>query len=61
MGGTHTFAIGVVDNELGEEFACIREWAAARGINYNTGRNILSGCNSSRIIDQISVLKLKSA
>jgi hypothetical protein len=49
--GNHHFAVGVIDNALGQEFATIKEWCAARGINYSTGKNIASGCNKSKVID----------
>lgn len=54
----HYFAVGVIDNALGQEFATIKEWCAARGINYSTGRNIISGCNKSKVID-LSEIVLK--
>ncbi|MCF8449090.1 MAG: NUMOD4 motif-containing HNH endonuclease [Taibaiella sp.] len=56
-GGTHPFAVGVIDNELGMQFDTVKEWAAARGVNYNTGRNILSGCNTSKVIDLTKIYK----
>jgi len=49
--GNHKFAVGVIDNTLGQKFATIKEWCLARGIKYSTGRNIISGCNKSRVID----------
>lgn len=59
--GNHRFAVGVIDNELGLQFDTVKDWAAARGINYSTGRNILSGYNTSKIIDLSKISKqLKS-
>jgi hypothetical protein len=55
--GNHSFAVGVIDNELGLQFDTVKEWAAARGINYSTGRNILSGCNTSKTIDLTKIYK----
>jgi hypothetical protein len=49
--GTHYFAVSVVDNKLGKSFTNIKDWCHARGINYSTGRNILSGNNKSKTID----------
>jgi len=56
-GGNHHFAVGVIDNYLGQEFETIKEWCAARGINYSTGRNIISGCNQSKTIDLSAIVK----
>lgn len=58
-GSNHTFAVSVRDNELGEEYATIKDWCIARGINYHTGRNILSGCNNSKTVDKTKIIKLK--
>lgn len=49
IGGNHGFAAGVIDNTLGRSFETVKEWCAARGINYSTGRNILNGQKSKRI------------
>lgn len=43
MGGKHSFAVGVIDNQLGREFGTLKEWCDARSINYSTGRNLLNG------------------
>jgi hypothetical protein len=59
QGGGHTFAVGVIDNTLGREFGSIKEWCAARGINYSTGRNLLNGSNRSRTIDLSGVVVTK--
>lgn len=56
-GGNHTFAVGVVDNSIGQEFSTIKEWCAARGINYSTGRNLLAGHNTSKTIDLSAIIK----
>ncbi len=59
MGGNHTFAVCVIDNELGLKFDTIKEWVIARGLNYSTGRNILSGCNNSKTINLSQIVKLE--
>lgn len=56
-GGNHTFAVGVIDNTLEREFATIKEWCEARGINYSTGRNLLSGHNKSKTIDLSAIVR----
>jgi hypothetical protein len=56
-GGNHTFAVGVIDNSLGQEFSTIKEWCEARGISYSTGRNLLSGYNGSKTIDLSAIVK----
>ena len=56
--GKHNFAVGVIDNQIGKEFSNIKDWCAARGINYSTGRNILSGCNNSKNIDRTLIIRL---
>ncbi len=56
-GCDHTFAVGVIDNTIGKEFATIKEWCTARGISYSTGRNLLSGHNTSKIIDLSAIVK----
>ncbi|PQJ08962.1 hypothetical protein CJD36_021370 [Flavipsychrobacter stenotrophus] len=58
--GNHTFAVGVIDNQLGKRFSNIKEWCSARGINYSTGRNILSGHNKSKKIDRTLIIKLNN-
>lgn len=58
--GNHAFAVGVIDNQIGKQFSNIKEWCAARGINYSTGRNILSGCNKSKKIDRTLIIKLNN-
>ena len=60
QGANHTFAVGIIDNTIGEEFATIKEWCAARGINYSTGRNILSGSNKSKVIDLAEIVIVKT-
>ena len=60
MGGNHFFAVGVIDNELGQTFTNIKEWCIARDLPYSTGRNILSGCNTSKKIDATYIIKLHS-
>ena len=57
-GGGHCFAAGVVDNNLGKEFATIKEWCEARGIKYSTGRNLLNGSSKSKTISLIGVTKI---
>lgn len=56
-GGGHAFAVGVIDNTIGKEFATIKDWCTARGISYSTGRNLLSGHNTSKIIDLSAIVK----
>ena len=58
-GGNHYFAVGVIDNSIGQEFATIKEWCAYRGFNYNTGRNVLSGGNKSKVIDLSKIVLQK--
>ena len=58
-GGNHTFAVGVIDNTIGHEFTTIKEWCAARGINYSTGRNIAAGGNKSKNIDLSEIVFVK--
>ena len=58
-GSNHFMATGVVDNELGQSFATIKEWSTARGIPYSTARNVLSGCNNSIKVDKTTIIKLK--
>ncbi len=60
IGAGHFMATGVVDNELGLKFGTIKEWCQARGINYNTGRNLLSGANDSDQIDRTMIIKLNN-
>jgi NUMOD4 motif/HNH endonuclease len=59
QGGNHTYAVGVVDNTLEQHFDTIKDWCSARGINYNTGRNILSGSNTSKTIDLTEIVLIK--
>lgn len=59
-GGQHFMATGVVDNQLGQTFETIKEWADARGIPYSTARNVLSGCNTSTSVDKTLIIKLKN-
>jgi len=56
--GGHSFAVGVIDNQIGKEFTNIKDWCAARGIPYSTGRNILSGCNNSKKIDCTLIIRI---
>lgn len=58
-GSKHSFSIGVIDNMLGKEFSTIKDWCKARGLNYSTGRNIISGSNKTKVIDlsQIELIK----
>ena len=58
IGGTHKQAVGVIDNILGRTFETVKDWCAARGINYNTGRNLLNGLNKSKTIDLTGVVKI---
>lgn len=58
MGASHSFAVGVIDNELGMTFDTIREWCNARGIKYSTGRNLMNGSNKSKTIDLSGVVKI---
>jgi len=58
-GAGHMFAVGVVDNQIGAEFPTIKEWADARGINYSTARNILSGYSSKKGINRTLIIKLE--
>jgi len=57
--GSHTFAVGVIDNTIRKQFATIKEWCAARGINYSTGRNIAAGNNRSKVIDLSEIVLVK--
>lgn len=57
IGGSHYFAMGVIDNTLGREFGTVKEWCEARGINYSTGRNLLNGHNTSNRIDLSGIVK----
>lgn len=59
FGGNHSNAIGVIDNTIGQEFSCIKDWCIARGINYSTGRNLLSGHNKSKTISLTGICKIK--
>lgn len=56
--GTHSFAVGVLDNEIGKRFETIKEWAEARRINYNTARNALNGYSSTVSIDLSLIEKI---
>ena len=56
--GNHTFAVGVIDNQIGQQFTTIKDWCEARSIKYSTGRNILSGCNKSNAIDSALIVKI---
>ncbi len=58
-GGSHSFAVGVIDNQIGMEFSTIREWAEARKINYATGRNIIAGYNNDKRIDKELIIIMK--
>lgn len=53
-GGMHTFAVGVVDNINGLEFATIKEAAEYYSINYSTLRNTLNGYNKKPLIINLS-------
>lgn len=55
--GNHIWAVGVIDNQLGKKFDSIKEWCIERGINYSTGRNILSGYNKTNILDKDLITK----
>ena len=57
VGCQHHLAAGVIDNVLGQRFATVKEWCAARGIPYSTGRNLLNGSNRSKTIDITQVIK----
>jgi hypothetical protein len=57
-GGTHPFAVRIIDNVLNMVFATEKEWCVARGINYSTGRNILKG-QKSRTISLKDIVKIK--
>ena len=59
QGGNHSFAVGVIDNEIGQVFDTVKSWAAARGLNYSTARNIICGCNQSKTIDLSQIIKLQ--
>lgn len=59
QGGTHSFAVGVFDSQLGRKFDTVKQWAEARGLNYHTARNILNGFSKSRQVLPGSVVKLK--
>lgn len=41
-GGSHGFAVGVIDNQIGKRFETLKDWAETRGIVYSTARNLLS-------------------
>jgi hypothetical protein len=56
-GAAHHFAAGVIDNVLGKRFSTVKDWCAARGIPYSTGRNLLNGSNKSKTIDLSGVVK----
>jgi HNH endonuclease/NUMOD4 motif len=58
-GGSHAFAVGVIDNALGTSFATIKEWAEARGISYSTARNVLNGWNTSKTINLSDIVLIK--
>lgn len=60
-GAGHCFSVGVIDNYLGLQFDTIKDWCAARGINYNTGRNILNGSNTSKTIDVTNIFLQKKS
>lgn len=57
-GASHGFAVGVIDNEMGMKFDTLKEWAKARGINYNTCRNVLSGYTKSKTIEKTKIIKI---
>lgn len=59
--GNHKLAVGVIDNTLGKSFNTIKEWCEARGINYSTGRNIVSGNNKSKIIDTNLIIRINKS
>lgn len=59
-GGGNGFAVGVIDNEMGQRFSTIKDWAEARGLNYNTARNILNGYNSAGRLQHGTTIKLKA-
>jgi len=58
--GSHSFAVGVIDNTLGKSFSTIKEWCEGRGIKYSTGRNIVSGNNKSRTIDTTLIITVNN-
>lgn len=57
-GASHGFAVGVIDNELGMKFDTVKDWAEARGINYNSGRNVLNGYSTLKKVNQSLIIKL---
>lgn len=59
-GGTHGFAVGVIDNEIGERFDTVKEWADARGVKYSTARNVLNGYSKTKKISLTKIIKLGS-
>lgn len=58
-GGSHRMAIGVIDNTIGQKYDTIKEWCDAMGIKYSTGRNILSGWNTTKIVDLSKIVLIK--
>jgi hypothetical protein len=58
-GADHVFAVGVIDNILGMEFGCIKDWCEARDIKYSTGRNLLNGKGKSKTIDLTAIFKIQ--
>lgn len=57
-GATHGFAVGVIDNQIGEKFDTVKDWADARGINYSSARNVLNGYSTLKNVDQCLIVKL---
>jgi hypothetical protein len=58
-GANHNFAVGIIDNFLGKEFATVKDWCAARDINYSTGRHILVSKNDSKTIDKTQITRIE--
>lgn len=59
-GANHTFSVGIIDNEIEGIFGSIKEWAEARGLNYNTARNILNGVNKTNKVNIDLIEKVKN-
>lgn len=58
-GGKHGFAVGIIDNEIGERFDTVKEWAEARGIRYSTARNVLNGYGTTRKVNLDMIKKIR--
>ena len=59
-GASHYKSVVIKDEWTKGTFPSIKEWSLARGINYSTARNILSGYSSLKSVDQNLLFKLKS-